>query len=60
MQNNEFPSLNRRDNSIKGCDMVYLKSQIIEAYEKVVYWRRNIFELPKGQYGKVFKRSNQI
>ena len=44
-QNNQFPSLNRRDKSIKGVTR-YLKSQIKEAYEKVVYWRRNIFELP--------------
>ena len=27
-----------------------------EAYEKVVYWRRNILEFPKGQYGKEFTR----
>ena len=55
-QNNQFPSLNKQDKSIKSYDKVYLKSQIKEAYEKVVYWRRNIFELPKGQYGKAFIR----
>ena len=55
-QNNQSPSLNKQDKSIKSYDKVYLKSQIKEAYEKVVYWRRNIFELPKGQYGKAFIR----
>ena len=55
-QNNQFPSLNKQDKSIKSYDKVYLKSQIKEAYEKVVYWPRNIFELPKGQYGKAFIR----
>ena len=28
--------------------------QISEAYEKIVYWRKNLFELPKGEHGKEF------
>ena len=55
-QNNQSPSLNRRDKSIKGHNKVSLKSQIKEAWEKVDYWRKNIFELSKGQYGKEFIR----
>ena len=30
-QNNQFPSLNKQDKSIKSYDKVYLKSQIKEA-----------------------------
>jgi hypothetical protein len=30
------------------------KTQIFEAYEKIVYWRKNLFELPKGAIGKEF------
>ena len=35
-------------------DLNYLRVQINEAYEKVVYWQKNIFELPKGKNGKDF------
>ena len=30
------------------------KTQIFDAYEKIVYWRKNLFELPKGANGKEF------
>ena len=35
-------------------DLNDLKVQVNEAYESVVYWRKNLFELPKGKNGKEF------
>ena len=35
-------------------EFVKLKNQILEAYERVVKWRGNIFDVPKGKLGKMF------
>ena len=51
----QFPSLLIADrDTCPIFDKTYLKSKIKEAYEKVIYWRRNLFEIPKGKHGKAF------
>ena len=53
-ESNQFPALRNEDRSLEDYIKRYLKRKISQAYEKVVYWKRNIFVLPKGKQRKVF------
>ncbi|KAG1714378.1 Protein lifeguard 1 [Nymphon striatum] len=54
-ENVQFPSLDKKiKNSTVDYDKIYLKNQITQAYEKIVFWRKNQFELPKGKVGETF------
>ena len=35
-------------------DKQFRKCQIVDAYEKIVHWRNNLFDIPKGKAGKSF------
>ena len=41
-------------NSVGGGSLLLPPNEINEAYEIVIHWRKNIFELPKGKSGKLF------
>ena len=55
-----FPTLETRNNSnhptgsTRDLDTDYLQMQIDEAYETIVHWKKNIFEVPKGTHRKQF------
>ena len=51
----QFPALDlAADAPAPGYDKNYFKRQVQDIYEKIVYWRKNTFELPKGKTGREF------